>query len=760
METKKFGFGKKLLMILSSVIVFCLGVIIFINAYIGYKTSEEETKKYVQEMSYNYGNLVKNILEKGLLVSKQVANRYEYMIKNNSNISREESLEYLKSTLKSMKELQGFWIGIKKTNLYPEKKESDPVKIKNLYDVFGVFNPSLKKNEDGSIEVSAGAGYSMDFDWIAEPSKSGKAYLTAPYVFGNVLMVSTSYPIFVNGEYFGVIGTTFRVEGLNKFVKNLKIFDSGYAVIWDEHCNVLAHKNKDLIGKNAHKVSILAKDKYVGNLCKKIKDGKNYEFEKISTSNGLKSYYFANTFNASNLDQHWSFMVSVPEDEYLASAKSSRNLSIIAGLITLLVIILILLYVSKILNKNISSISNGLIDFFKFLNKENDNTSKIEINSNDEFGEMAEQINENIEKVEQNIKEENILIEDVKKVVNSVNDGLFYKRVQANSNNKIMNDLKDLINHMLETLENLVGRDINETKEILQEYSNANFLQKLSEKTGLMGGELRKLHGKITQMLQANQAGGLSLENSAKELTDNISVLTNNATSQAASLEETAASIEEITGNIQSTNQRAQEMYNISSDTKDSASKGKDLANQTAKSMDEINEQVSSINEAITVIDQIAFQTNILSLNAAVEAATAGEAGKGFAVVAQEVRNLASRSAEAAKEIKELVETATSKANTGKDISTSMIEGFSELEENILKTSNLINDVSSAAKEQSSAMSQIADAINQLDKFTQENASIADRTNSISNETLKIATEFVKEANKNDFEGKKQTLRK
>ncbi len=82
--------------------------------------------------------------------------------------------------------------------------------------------------------------------------------------------------------------------------------------------------------------------------------------------------------------------------------------------------------------------------------------------------------------------------------------------------------------------------------------------------------------------------------------------------------------------------------------------------------MDEINEQVNSINEAITVIDQIAFQTNILSLNAAVEAATAGEAGKGFAVVAQEVRNLAARSAEAAKEIKELVETATTKANSGK----------------------------------------------------------------------------------------------
>merc|ERR1711991_1300727 len=96
---------------------------------------------------------------------------------------------------------------------------------------------------------------------------------------------------------------------------------------------------------------------------------------------------------------------------------------------------------------------------------------------------------------------------------------------------------------------------------------------------------------------------------------------------------------------------------------------GQNLATKTASSMDEINTEVNAINESITIIDQIAFQTNILSLNAAVEAATAGEAGKGFAVVAQEVRNLASRSAEAAKEIKDLVESATIKANDGKKIS-------------------------------------------------------------------------------------------
>ncbi|KHF07873.1 chemotaxis protein, partial [Vibrio parahaemolyticus] len=137
---------------------------------------------------------------------------------------------------------------------------------------------------------------------------------------------------------------------------------------------------------------------------------------------------------------------------------------------------------------------------------------------------------------------------------------------------------------------------------------------------------------------------------------------------------------------------------------KSAAQTGYNLADKTTFSMDEINEKVSAINEAISIIDQIAFQTNILSLNAAVEAATAGEAGKGFAVVAQEVRNLASRSAEAAKEIKAIVENATSKANQGKSIATNMIGGYKELNYSISQTINLINDIQNASKEQLSGI--------------------------------------------------------
>eukprot|EP01029_Cantina_marsupialis_P017598 TRINITY_DN3959_c0_g2_i1.p1 TRINITY_DN3959_c0_g2~~TRINITY_DN3959_c0_g2_i1.p1 ORF type:complete len:353 (+),score=68.63 TRINITY_DN3959_c0_g2_i1:97-1059(+) len=320
----------------------------------------------------------------------------------------------------------------------------------------------------------------------------------------------------------------------------------------------------------------------------------------------------------------------------------------------------------------------------------------------------------------------------------------------------MLNELKELINEMLSNLTKFVGNDLNMLVSVLDSYGNRDFTKQLDkDKSGIIGNEISKMNGIITKMLIASQNDGITLEQSSKELSTNVSTLSSNATNQAASLEEVAASITEVTENINNTSQKAQNMFNLSSTTKESSSKGKELASRTVTAMDDINEKVQTINESIIVIDQIAFQTNILSLNAAVEAATAGESGKGFAVVAQEVRNLASRSAEAASEIKQLVESATMQTQEGKAISSNMINGFEELEEKINETNQMINDVAYAAKEQTEVMLHISDTINNLDKFTQENAQVAEKTNDIAKNTNTIATKVVENANESEFIGKK-----
>ena len=261
-------------------------------------------------------------------------------------------------------------------------------------------------------------------------------------------------------------------------------------------------------------------------------------------------------------------------------------------------------------------------------------------------------------------------------------------------------------------------------------------------------------------MLVENKSNGLTLDVSSGILLNNVDILNKNSNEAAAALEETAAAVEEISSNISNNTDNIIQMSKLASNVTNSVTKGETLANQTTESMNEIDKEVNSINEAIIIIDQIAFQTNILSLNAAVEAATAGEAGKGFAVVAQEVRNLANRSAEAAREIKAIVENATKKADLGKKISEDMISGYKTLNEDIIKTIDLIKGVEFSSKEQLAGIEQINHAINSLDQQTQQNAQIASQTYSVAMQTDTIAKLIVSNANSKEFIGKNEVKAK
>ncbi|AYJ78357.1 methyl-accepting chemotaxis protein [Aliarcobacter cryaerophilus] len=433
-------------------------------------------------------------------------------------------------------------------------------------------------------------------------------------------------------------------------------------------------------------------------------------------------------------------------------------------LIILLITILSILVTIQLITRNIVSslniFQNGLLSFFAFSNKESSNVQLINLDGKDEFGKMAQVINENIAKTQDLINQDNVLIEDVKRVVNQVKSGNLNIRIEKSTINDELEELKSSFNEMLEVTKSNVCSDINKVLSVLDSFSKLDFRVKIDNDNGKVAAGINNLSNIINHMLVENKSNGLTLEESSKMLLFNVNKLNISSNEAAASLEETAAALEEITSNIRNNTESIAKMSQLSNGVTKAVNEGQAMANQTTTAMDEINTQVNLVNEAIGVIDNIAFQTNILSLNAAVEAATAGEAGKGFAVVAQEVRNLATRSAEAAKEIKAIVERATVKANEGKGIATNMIEGYKNLNSNISSTMNLISDIENASKEQLLGIEQINDAVNQLDQQTQQNAMVASQSHDIAQSTDEIAKLIVQDANQKEFEGKNEVKAK
>ena len=404
-------------------------------------------------------------------------------------------------------------------------------------------------------------------------------------------------------------------------------------------------------------------------------------------------------------------------------------------------------------NKDLENINNYFSQFIKFISYDKSQFDYIESTGNSKVDALFKQWNEEIRMIDKRNKDDMKVLGEIVLTADKVEQGIYKNRIKSSSDNPTISTLKSTLNKMLDSVQDSNARILR----VVSSYTNDDFTDSIKvadhykDDMKLLMESINVLGNALSKNAKTNFSNGETLEKNANIMTSSMNSLSSKANNQAASLEETAAALEEITSITRNNAQNAAKMAELGQTVKKSVFTGEELASRTASSMDEINQKVNSINEAITVIDQIAFQTNILSLNAAVEAATAGEAGKGFAVVAAEVRNLASRSADAAREIKNLVQEATVKANDGKIVSSDMIDGYKELNKNISETIHIIEDVSRASKEQMTGIEQINDAVNMLDRVTQENASESNHVKSIAQDVLQLANELLADAKSKKF---------
>ncbi|WP_298945985.1 methyl-accepting chemotaxis protein [uncultured Campylobacter sp.] len=381
-----------------------------------------------------------------------------------------------------------------------------------------------------------------------------------------------------------------------------------------------------------------------------------------------------------------------------SQVKSEVTAQLVFSGIVIAVCVLLMLLASIIIGKNLISgidqTKNGLVRFFEFLNNKTDKAETLERSGSDEIGQMSTLINENIRQIEANLAEQNSFIKEANAFVGQIGKGNYVAQLNADTSNPALSQLKQTFKDLQIALKQAIAANGDEVLNLLESFKKQDFTKRLDDE-GKVAAGINALGEEIAGMLRANLEQAHTLEEKAEFLARSMQQVTQGANSQANSLQESAAAVEEMSSSMNAISQKAED----------------------------VTRQSEEIKNIIVIIRDIADQTNLLALNAAIEAARAGEHGRGFAVVADEVRKLAERTQKSLGEI--------------------------EANANVLAQS--INEMSESIREQSEAINMINQGVAEVDELTKQNVRVANDTSVVTAEVDSMAKAIVEDVRRKKF---------